>query len=573
MHRRIVHRTVRRCGLVTALLLSGLAPAAGQTDDVSIGWEIANRFRLFAEQADFDIQVAALRAAANRTVLESEHRLAEDTRGQGWAANLRRLCFNSTTGKVLLKCKRDGVEEDYIRPKDLRLKLTAKLPANFGNAQCTWSIGTGSQARQVERPCDAALTDQRVAPNQRTAISVVAKSAAGASAMGSTTVEPRDVLIVGLGDSTASGEGNPTRSVALTDIGFCFRRVLRSDRQRFFLPGRARAHVVADCPTPGDELDERDAWDAAAAEWLYPQCHRSLYAYQARAAIALAVENPSLSVTYLPLACTGATIRQGILAAQNARERPKQAGVPAPRQVPSQVAQLSSYLGMTDNNRTPSRRPDLIFLSVGANDIGFSGLVANVIVTQEPERGILARGKLLVDPNNARTQLRPLGDDFKSLRSALLRFVGNDLQRVMFATCSNPAMHGGDSSCPASRRGFDAHPAFSVDGSKLQETVKFVEEEFIPKLKAYVTCESGGGCANAERDRMTYVDEHRPAFARHGFCESANDDPQFDRDCFHNGDSFKNASPGGLDRSARLSAFSQQLPRLRKAGALDQDSE
>ena len=42
-------------------------------------------------------------------------------------------------------------------------------------------------------------------------------------------------------------------------------------------------------------------------------CHRSLYSYQLRTALALAVENPHVAVTFLPLACTGATIESGLL--------------------------------------------------------------------------------------------------------------------------------------------------------------------------------------------------------------------------------------------------------------------
>jgi len=41
---------------------------------------------------------------------------------------------------------------------------------------------------------------------------------------------------------------------------------------------------------------------------VHSACHRSLYSYQTRTALALAVQYPHIAVTYLPLACTGATI-------------------------------------------------------------------------------------------------------------------------------------------------------------------------------------------------------------------------------------------------------------------------
>ena len=51
-------------------------------------------------------------------------------------------------------------------------------------------------------------------------------------------------------------------------------------------------------------------------------CHRSLYSYQMRTALALAVENPHLAVTFIPLGCSGATINIGFLDSQRARECP-----------------------------------------------------------------------------------------------------------------------------------------------------------------------------------------------------------------------------------------------------------
>ena len=49
----------------------------------------------------------------------------------------------------------------------------------------------------------------------------------------------RDILIAGLGDSIASGEGNPDRPVALSDDGFCFRSYLGGP-ERAVLPAEPR---------------------------------------------------------------------------------------------------------------------------------------------------------------------------------------------------------------------------------------------------------------------------------------------------------------------------------------------
>jgi len=67
----------------------------------------------------------------------------------------------------------------------------------------------------------------------------------------------------------------------------------------------------------------------------------------------------------------------------------------------------------------------------------------------------------------------------------------------------------------------------------------FVENEFLPQLKALALCQSGILCRSPRADRMTFVDAHQTAFASHGFCARAESDPEFDRQCFSaTGDSF-----------------------------------
>jgi lysophospholipase L1-like esterase len=523
--------------LLVGLLGACGAAAAQPSSGLVIDWEAANRFRLFADEADFRKQVQAAQNAPGGRVLAVERHLAEETAGRGWARQLEQLCYDSWRGRPLDTCKRDGVPEKYINPLSARIRLEARLPAGFGQARCTWKVGTGAP---VEKDCADVVDDQRASTKSPTSVSVVARTSAGASLEAKTAIQVRDVLIVGLGDSIAAGEGNPTRPVGLSDDGFCFRRVLTFSSETFFLPGRAGAQVVADCPQfPTDIPDgERERWDRAAAGWLYDQCHRSLYSYQARAALALAVQNRQITVTYLPLGCSGATIREGMLGSQPARERPKKGTQTAPRDVEAQFTQLANYLGMgATMAKKPLRPVDLILLTVGANDIGFSGLVANVIVDDDHERKILK--STIVAPAKARQNLGTvLRGDFRRLRTTLQKFTGGTPGRVVFATYGNPATHNDGQSCPTTRRGFDAHPAFAVHGGRLEQTVRFVEDEFVPRLRSYATCGADGGCANPAQQRMVYVDQHRAEFAKHGLCAVSDDDPVFDRDCFKAGNSF-----------------------------------
>src|SRR6202012_536222 len=134
----------------------------------------------------------------------------------------------------------------------------------------------------------------------------------------STEIEVRDILIAGLGDSIASGEGNPDRAVALADEGFCFRYYLGSASAKYSRPSRAGYKGGRACEAP----DFLANWQHYAALWLNAACHRSLYSYQTRAAPPLPVHYPHTAVTYLPLACTGATIANGLFGSQRARECP-----------------------------------------------------------------------------------------------------------------------------------------------------------------------------------------------------------------------------------------------------------
>src|SRR5262247_1800328 len=108
-----VRCSVRSFGIGVTLALVCTGTSVAQTGDLAIDWEVANRFRLFAVQADFDAQVTAFHAIRSKSVFNLEQELAK-ARGGGWAAGVHRLCYDEATGHVLGKCRRDGVEEDYL---------------------------------------------------------------------------------------------------------------------------------------------------------------------------------------------------------------------------------------------------------------------------------------------------------------------------------------------------------------------------------------------------------------------------------------------------------------------------
>jgi lysophospholipase L1-like esterase len=244
------------------------------------------------------------------------------------------------------------------------------------------------------------------------------------------------------------------------------------------------------------------------------------------------VRYPHIAVTYLPLACTGATIPYGLFGSQRARECPPNRSATSCRVgVDGQLSELSAALAAA-KRRQADRQLDLVLLSVGANDVYFSGLVADVIVDTPTERSLFRRIGVMATVDDSRSALaRELPQGFAKMREALKPLVG-DMSHVIYTSYANPALGNGGAPCPGGRAGFDIHPSFNADPQRLAEVSTFVQSEFLPRLKALATCSAGVLCGDPAGDRMTFVDAHQASFADHGFCARTEADPDFDRQCF-----------------------------------------
>lgn len=140
---------------------------------------------------------------------------------------------------------------------------------------------------------------------------------------GAVDVVVDDVLVVAVGDSYASGEGNP-------------------EVRRF---------------GPGAPALWGDGGDAAATA-AHAAAHRSSVAWPARVALALEQRDPHTSVTFVSVAASGARIDRGIL-------RPHEAGETA------QLDQVAALVG--------DRTIDLLLVQEGGNSVGFSRVVRALV--------------------------------------------------------------------------------------------------------------------------------------------------------------------------------------------------
>ncbi len=230
----------------------------------------------------------------------------------------------------------------------------------------------------------------------------------------------------------------------------------------------------------------------------------------------------------MPTACS---------ARKRARECPNAKSATCQGTVNAQLGELREAVTAAQR-RQPDRKLDLVLLSVGANDINFSGLVADTIVDAPTERELFKRTGVIGSVADSRAALaRDLPRGFAKLREALKPLVG-DMSHVVYVSYANPAMANG-APCPGGRAGFDIHPSFNADSQRLINVSGFVQNDFLPQLKALALCQSGVLCRDPDGDRLTFVDAHQTAFANHGFCARAESDPEFDRTCFSDkGESF-----------------------------------
>lgn len=150
----------------------------------------------------------------------------------------------------------------------------------------------------------------------------------------------KNILVLAMGDSYASGEGNPRNVDAWITQGSLF-------------------------------SDFRPYWDDDA-------CHRSARSAPAQAALALEKGSSQTSVTFVDVTCSGATVALGILGQQTG-------------QLPSQFAQARSIIGNSP--------VDLVTLSVGGNDVGFGSIISSCLINANCPLVPASSGPLRIFPS------------------------------------------------------------------------------------------------------------------------------------------------------------------------------
>ncbi|MBV7380336.1 hypothetical protein [Maritimibacter dapengensis] len=417
---------VRVATFVAALFATLISGSALHAQGIEIRWEITNRFAPFEALGD----------AVTADQLFDQYRVRPQDGGlEGWHARLDRTIVGGMTSPYAPWLERgDRLHWDpsraqhtdallkYVRDEDaqtvrVKLGVAADDPSKLAGKECWWSFRNGPT------PCDLPVAVQIPLTGSTEVAVIVGDEVVKAS------MEPEHVVIVGMGDSYGSGEGNPDVPAQWKGITLGSHEWLSSASFRQPLPAR---------------------------KWVDDRCHRSFFSFQSLAALEVASKDPHRFVTFLHYACSGAEVFDGLLAPQNSgfpdapfvplsqvnaavRELCR-TGVERRSDLPrGQYADITATeLGGIDitaferrpypaaENRFPTelvkndaldrymrqfrgengtdepsvgmmscpegslRKPDLLMLSIGGNDIGFADLVKYALLPGEYDSSLIA---------------------------------------------------------------------------------------------------------------------------------------------------------------------------------------
>jgi hypothetical protein len=507
---------------LTGLLLS--TPDAAHAAP-GFNWRVENPFRFFTDPHDTEVHRATYEALTpeekSTPVLSSERKL-EMRYSDGWAAAMyRQTCWNDA--KHRFECPD---KTDYINPTSHRIVVEVRDIEDAQNISCTWLSapfgGSNPRGDAVTQPCSIPATFEVPYPyGAKITLEI------GGLVIAEEKVQVTDILIAAMGDSFASGEGNP-------DVPVRFSRERAAD----YVKGKGSDLAgyparIGSWRTIGDKQFIKEN-----ARWLDQACHRSLYSQQMRAALQLAVENPHRAVTFVGVACSGAEVTAGLFLRYKGNE-----WVPNPPDLSQISAVAQAQCGKHDapmqdlpeayhiNGKIPvlqgglvlrkcapeqSRKIDLVFLSIGGNDIGFARLLANAVLA---DKSLLRKlgGWLgeVYGMSEAMVGLKNLDARYKAMNRAIhniLHVPWDESDRVILTAYPGLALLGdGSEVCPDGRAGMEVLPDFKLSAEKVREGTWIAD-----KLQHVMM-------DNAEKNGWTFVDSHRAKFIGRGICAGFTD--------------------------------------------------
>src|SRR5258708_6269948 len=506
----------------------------------------------------------------------------------GWAAQtLGEICYesNGRPRRYSALCERryswGTAREDYVLP-DAHTVSIRIAPQQLGgtNGECTWSWQArkaGGKTESKRTACTDKLTIARVpyALDRTGSGGRVRCRRPDGSERAEREVVVEDLFIVARGDSLASGESNPDRPVqcsagremvaqpALPAAGLASKAPARRATPNYGLAAGDDRYNPKVLPRRfmDDEAAERfyglgspeflSAFEKASARWLSRDCHRSQYGYPFRVAIELALEDRHRAVTLASFTCSGAEVTEGLFLDMPAREGASE--VPGGK-VRAQLDQLSDLICRGPRSQSASytlptyahgstrisakriaktwcppqsrkRAIDVVLMSIGGNDVGFSALAAYSLTANMPALAPIAPligSCSRFGPQVARAYLEVLDERMTALKEALRDGFGVAPPRVVQTSYEPIQFDETGMLCGAQPTlGMDVHPGLKISRQRLQETGDFLRH-FLGRLE----CTAGGknrtGCpanlATGAGTGFTLPTDHIPQLPTRGLC-------------------------------------------------------
>jgi hypothetical protein len=606
---------------ISAQTLCGIA--ASRAADLL--WEVENPYRFFKRSTSFDMQEKAFNAVRGapgqplptNIMWRVERRLNDpdckdpstpasclasarpgfQNSRLGWAAQTVDVnCYdrNARPRRYMVTCERQyswgTAKEDYILPDahTVVVHIASEQLAAAGAGDCVWTwqprrtgAGPGETKKQ---PCSAKLVIKRVPFSLDRAASGVSVKVQlpNGTQLAEPNISVEDLLIVGMGDSFASGESNPDRPVTFSagremvydpinaQQDMAFRGIDKKNPNYGVasandginpkaLPKRLLEDEEKGLIFKLNSREFQDAFDRRSAQWLSADCHRSQYGYPFRVGMGLALENRHRAVTVVSVACSGADIVEGLFSDRDAREQ--LSGPSGQKRVVAEFDQLSDLIcrngaagrtravsyrlpvytagstGISDQVFTKQwcapenrKRPiDMVLLSIGGNDVGFGGLVAYAMTESAsdiaPIVGLVGHD-LRFSPSVSEAYLRVLDRRMRAVKDALSDGFGVDPSRVLENAYEPIQFDETGNVCGSQPTlGLDVHPKLKFSRERSQEVSNFVRE-LQGRLECITDARRPGcpaGLATGTGTGFHLITDHTAEFAKRGVCAR---DPQ-----------------------------------------------
>jgi hypothetical protein len=429
----------------------------------------------------------------------------------------RKTCWDASKNRYV--CPGNA---DYINPKSHMVAAEIEGIAEKGAVDCTWLTaphgGSIPRGTAVKQPCsEPALLEVPYPAGLSVTVEV------GSREVATTVIAVRDIFVVGMGDSFGAGEGNPDVAV-------------RFSRERTVDYGKAGGATdmsgyparVGAWKNLGDKT-----FIEGNARWLDQACHRSLYSYQLRVALALALEDPHRAVTFAGFACSGAEVTWGLFLrykgnewvpsppdlsqisaiadAQCGKENAPLHDLPEAYHMNGIIPELKGGLTLSKCPVDIARKIDLMLVSIGGNDIGFARLVANAVLSdQSLVRSLGGWFGQMHGNEEATALLARLDQRYKAMNRAfhgILHVPWDESDRIVLAAYPPFAMLDDQGAvCPDGNIGMEVLNDFA-----LTEKSALTSAWLADKLDQIMT-------SSASAFGWTFADQHRQAFVGHGLC-------------------------------------------------------